>query len=50
MVKLCSVSMTSSDTLTMAEMSSDQFTLFLVEARKKSDIQQLLKNIVIGDK
>ena len=43
-------SMTSSDTSDMAELSSDQFALFLVEACKQPDIQQLLKNIVICDK
>ena len=43
-------SVTSSDTSDMAELSSDQFSLFLVEACKQPDIQQLLKNIVIGDK
>ena len=50
MVILRSGSVTSSDTSDMAELSSDQFSLFLVEACKQPDIQQLLKNIVIGDK
>ena len=34
----------------MAEMTSDQFALMLVEACKLPDIQALIKNIVTSDK
>ena len=50
MVILRSGSVTSSDISTMAEMTSDQFALMLVEACKLPDIQALIKNIVSSDK
>ena len=50
MVILRSGSVTSSDISTMADMTSDQFALVLVEAFKLPDIQALIKNIVISDK
>ena len=50
MVILRSGSVTSSDNSTMAEMTSDQFALMLVEACKLPDIQALIKNIVSSDK
>ena len=50
MVLLRSGSVTSSDISTMAEMTSDQFALMLVETWKLPDIQVLIKNIVTSDK
>ena len=50
MVILRSGSVTSSDIVTMADMTPDQFALMLVEACKLPDIQVLIKNIVTNDK
>ena len=41
--------MASSDTGTMAEMSSEKFAFLMVKTCKQPDMQQILKNIIIGD-